>query len=157
PSIMMRNDGAAGFVNATTPTLAVTDNCHSVAAADYDNDGDMDLYIAVSLGPNHLLRNDGPAGFVDVTPVNLRLGHHSVSPCWGDYDNDGWLDLFVTETLGDQQQDGVNHLFHNNGDGTFTEITPPVMMGTGTNAGVANGDYDGDGDLDLYVSSYVKR
>ena len=72
--------------------------------------------------------------------------------CWADYDNDGWSDLFVSST-----EFGVNHMFHNNHDGTFTENTSGPLGGTGTNAGAAAGDYDGDGDLDLYLSSYLER
>ena len=151
PSVFMRNDGAAGFTNITTPALANTINGHSGASADYDNDGDLDIYTALANYPNHLLRNSFGT-FEDVTPANLALGAHSVGVCWADFDNDGWVDLFVSTT-----QLGVNHMFHNNGNGTFTEITAGPLVGTGTNAGIAAGDFDDDGDLDLYVSSYLSR
>ena len=151
PSVFMRNDGAGGFTNTTTPALANTINGHSGSSADYDNDGDLDIYTAHANKPNHLFRNNFGT-FADVTPPNLVLGAHSVGVCWADFDNDGWIDLFVSST-----ELGVNHMFHNNHDGSFTENTTGPLVGTGTNAGVAAGDYDGDGDLDLYLSSYLQR
>jgi hypothetical protein len=151
PSVYMRNDGPAGFVNATTPVLGVRGNGHSASTADYDNDGDLDLLYVNVNGPNHLFCWNGGA-FYDCTPPNLVLDTHSVSGNWADFDNDGWLDLFMT-----QSQEYQNHFFHNNGDGTFTDIVQAPLLGTGANAGVAVADYDGDGDLDLYLSSYSRR
>jgi hypothetical protein len=149
-NLLLRNDGPDGFTDITTPNIEGTDSSHSAACADYDNDGDLDIYVANSYARNHLFRNDGTAQFVDYTPVELSLGWHSGSENWGDFDDDGWLDLYVSCT-----DDSTNHLFRNNHNGTFTDVTSGPLRGTGHGAGIANGDYDGDGDLDLYVSSYL--
>ncbi len=149
PNRLLRNDGNGVFTDVTTPAVAIASNGHSGAAGDFDNDGLLDIYVADANDVNHLLRNVGGMHFVDVTPAPLRLGAHSVSPCWGDFDNDGYLDLFVTTT-----EFGQSHMFKNNGDGTFTDVTTGPLVGSGTAAGVAAGDFDGDGDLDLYYTSY---
>lgn len=127
----------------------------AAAAADYDRDGYVDLYVTQSrMGePNMLYHNNGDFTFTDVAKeagvawVNEEHGA-SMGAVFGDYDNDGHLDLYVIKW-------GCNVLFHANGDGTFTEVTEP--SGTG-DCGNANGvifiDYDNDGDLDLYIGNY---
>lgn len=127
----------------------------AAAAADYDRDGYVDLYVTQSrMGePNMLYHNNGDFTFTDVAKeagvawVNEEHGV-SMGAVFGDYDNDGHLDLYVIKW-------GCNVLFHANGDGTFTEVTE--QSGTG-DCGNANGviflDYDNDGDLDLYIGNY---
>jgi hypothetical protein len=127
----------------------------AAAACDYDNDGDVDLYVTNSkLGyPGYLYRNNGDFTFTDVgeeagvARVNESHGV-SMAAVFGDYDNDGHRDLYIIKW-------GCNRLFHNNGDGTFADVTE--ASGTG-DCGNANGviwiDYDGDRDLDLYVGNY---
>jgi enediyne biosynthesis protein E4 len=133
-----------------------------VAWGDYDNDGWPDLYLVNQPGPwgaragsdapfSHLYRNNHDGTFADVTDhagVSNR-GGYGMGAAWGDVDNDGFLDLYVTNY-------GRSVLYHNNGDGTFTDVTD--------RAGVANHlwgmtpvwcDYDNDGWLDLYVANYV--
>jgi hypothetical protein len=84
---------------------------------------------------------------------------------WGDYDRDGWLDLYVVSMIGPlsmtpeegQQAGTCNRLFRNNGDGTFTDVTEAAGVGfCGWGMGAAWGDYDNDGDLDLYITGYVR-
>ncbi len=150
-----------------------------VALFDYDNDGDLDVYLlqGSSLGSdqnespsfpppeepplpkeyspgNRLFRNDlvpsGRLQFTDVTEV-ARVGHESygMGVAVGDYDADGNLDLYVTNF-------GPNVLYHGNGDGTFTDVT--VQSGAADNrwsTSAAFLDYDGDDDLDLFYTSYV--
>lgn len=127
--------------------------------ADYDNDGDPDLLLAnggysgagtLALYENRL---DQDEGFVSVT-VSSRIGSAETMPAswwgssWADYDNDGWLDVVVTRTKGRAL------VFHNEGDGTFTEVGAAlgrvVHMEDGKNPVWI--DYDGDGDPDLYLA-----
>ena len=127
--------------------------------ADYDNDGDLDLYVmrGAWLGsfgeyPNSLLRNNGDGTFEDVTAAAgmLRL-NPSPTAAWGDYDNDGWLDLFVANES--RARPRPCELWHNNGDGTFTDVAADVGLDhTGFVKGSVWGDYDNDGLPDLYLS-----
>jgi len=128
--------------------------------ADYDNDGDQDVLVLrggwMQTGgrfPNSLLRNDGSGRFVNVTrEAGVLSFRPTQTAAFGDYDNDGWLDLMV----GNEHLETDPHpsaLFHNNGDGTFTNRA--VNLGDaklGYVKGVVWGDYDNDGLQDLYVS-----
>jgi hypothetical protein len=122
-----------------------------VAVADYDNDGDLDLFVA-SYGPDVLWQNQGDGTFVDVAPgTPLAEPHHSVAAAWGDYDNDGWVDLYVGRFLGTEAET-PDALFRNV-NGTFEEVTPPVMLEQGASHGVAWADFDMDGDVDLALDN----
>jgi hypothetical protein len=146
------------------------------AIGDYDNDGNADIYIT-AVGTNHLFRNLGNGKFVDVT-VNAGVADpgFSTSAAWFDYDNDGKLDLFVAHYIEwsiekDQycSLDGKNKsyctpqaykgesstLFHNNGNGTFENVTQRAGLHdpTSKSLGVALLDYDNDGWLDLFVAN----
>ncbi len=131
------------------------------AFADYDNDGDLDLYVVNGSGPmnglapksiptNVLFSNNGDGTFTDVTQTaNVGDKGWGMGCVFGDYDNDGDLDLYVTNF-------GPNVLYRNSGDGTFTNVTKIAGVGDdrwGTSA--AFGDYDNDGYLDIYVANYV--
>ncbi len=145
---LFRNDGAGTFVDATSGPLGDTFSTHMSTWADYDNDNDPDVFIVNFNGPNRLLRNDG-GSFTDVTPPALAIASHSFAADWGDYDNDGDLDLFVAvywSGLSDK-------LFRNDGNGVFTDVTPAVMTAWDYTQGCAWGDYDNDGDLDLFVTN----
>ncbi len=129
----------------------------SVAAVDFDKDGHIDLYLTNSRtgAPNKLYRNMGDGSFVDVAHqvgVDRANDRHGVSmdAAWGDYDNDGHSDLYVAKW-------GWNILYHNDGDGTFTDVTESAGVGDKGNANAALWfDYDGDGWLDLYVANYFR-
>jgi len=147
-----RNDGRGVFTRIQTGALANEGgNSGGIAWGDYDNDGDLDLFLTGGMGAGDnqdLFRNDGPDGFVRITEgaiVNDRGS--SVSAAWGDYDNDGYLDLFVSNNSGLN-----NWLYHNEGDGTFSKVTEGAVVNDGGRSwGCAWADYDNDGDLDLFV------
>lgn len=133
---------------------------------DYDRDGWLDLFAVNTSGPltwnsdqmdqspahTALYRNNGDGTFTDVSAeAGVDLRAWGMSAAVGDVDNDGWPDLFVTAY-------GTNVLYLNNGDGTFSEATQAAGLGEheGFWTGAAFGDYDRDGDLDLYVTGYVQ-
>ena len=135
-----------------------------IAAIDYDRDGYPDLFIVngsilegfpIGSAPtNHLYHNNRDGTFTDVT-AQAGLAHsgwgHGV--CVGDYDNDGFDDLFVT------YYNQPNVLYHNNGDGTFTDVTRAAGLDTPAHnwgSGCSFIDYDRDGKLDLYAAGYVE-
>jgi len=126
----------------------------SAAWGDYDNDGQPDLLISRIRGPAMLFRNNGDGTFTDVSAsAGVTVALDGYTAVWGDYDNDGWLDAYITrgEYLTNPPREGW--LFHNNHDGTFTEVGAAAGVAGGPQAvqPAAWGDYDNDGWLDLYV------
>lgn len=151
-----------------------------VAVADFDNDGYEDLFVT-AYGGNHLYRNLGNGRFADVT-VKAGVGGSSIagqqwstSAAWVDLDNDGRLDLIVLRYVVwdfddlwcGEHRDGFRSychpdvfpalrplVYHNNGDGSFTEVGEKIGMGTpGKGLGIALADFDGDGKVDLAVAN----
>ncbi len=131
--------------------------------ADYDRDGDQDLYVTND-GVSRLYRNNGGGIFADVAAAaGVLVDGPSTSAAWGDYDRDGLLDLYVVGYGrcggADVQQKLVyaeDHLFHNKGDGTFTDVTTllgPAAATRGAGFQAAWVDYDHDGDQDLYLGN----
>jgi len=121
------------------------------AIADYDNDGDLDIFVA-TYGPDVLWQNQGNGTFKLVSQGTALAGdYHSTTAAWGDYDNDGWPDLFVASYLADQAE-APDHLFHNE-RGTFVNVTPAAMLEKGASHGIAWADFDADGDLDLALAN----
>jgi enediyne biosynthesis protein E4 len=136
------------------------------AWGDYDNDGYPDLYVVDVAGPltdtpeqlakspggNRLYHNNRNGTFTDVT-INAGVGFKGIgmAAAWADFDNDGQLDLVITSF------DRII-LYRNNGNGTFTDVTKKAGLDTyrGFWAGAAWGDYDRDGNVDLFVCGYVK-
>ena len=154
-----RNNGDGTFTDVTVEAgLEGMVGGLNLVHADYDNDGFLDLLVLrggwMDEGhPNSLLRNNGDGTFTDVTEdAGLLAPSPTQTAAWGDYDNDGWLDLFIgTETL--QRETYPCQLFHNNGDGTFTDVAADAGVAVvGFVKGVVWGDYDNDGRLDLYVT-----
>jgi hypothetical protein len=148
-----------------------------VAIGDYDNDGFEDIYVT-GYGGNALYHNNGNGTFTDVTKTaGVAAGGWSASAGFFDYDNDGKLDIFVTRYLdwsfktnrycGEQKPgyraychpdnyDGAtNILYHNNGDGTFTDVSAKAGIANpnGKGLGVSFADYDGDGYTDVFVAN----
>ncbi len=169
---LWRNDGGGVFVEVTT-AAGVADASHDgsgVSVADFDNDGDLDLYLANSdadvFFKNQLIET-GTATFIDVTATafpGITTLQRGTSASWGDYDKDGFLDLYVSNHreiagTGTGTQD---RLFHNNGNGTFTDVSNLLLGGDGTRDGfdlnlggygfIAGWtDFDRDGDLDIFL------
>lgn len=157
-------DGAGGFVDkASAAGLDGITGGLNVIHADYDNDGDQDLFIlrGAWLGesgkhPNSLLRNNGDATFSDVTyAAGLGSAHPTHSAAWADFNLDGHLDLFVgnESAVANGGPSHPSELFLNNGDGTFTDVA--AASGLTLDAfvkGVAWGDVNNDGLPDLYAS-----
>ncbi|HWB73570.1 MAG TPA: CRTAC1 family protein [Nannocystaceae bacterium] len=127
--------------------LATVLDTAGVTLADYDNDGDPDVYL-LRLGPNVLLRNDDGVALVDVSAeAGVDYDGHPSSASWGDYDEDGYLDLYLC-AMGSEP----DRLYHNEGDGTFTERSDLLVGQQGVQAFAASfSDFDDDGDVDIYV------
>ena len=126
--------------------------------ADYDNDGYLDLYITrggwSGAAENTLYHNNGDGTFSDVThAAGVADPQSSFCAAWADYDNDGYLDLYIADgVIGDG---AANVLYHNNGDGTFTNTAETAgVANTGNSLGTAWGDYDKDGHIDLHVVNF---
>jgi len=124
-----------------------------VSWGDYDNDGYLDLFVSnggqFGNQNNFLYRNNGDSTFTKITIGSIvNDGGKSYACTWGDYDNDCYLDLFVAN-FGQN-----NYLYHNNGDGTFAKITAGTIVNDGMQSiGATWGDYDNDGNLDLFVAN----
>ena len=179
PCMLYRNNGDGTFTECAAENgVAITAWVKAVVSGDFNNDGRPDLYLSVFGGANILLRNDGPAGadktpkaawrFTDVAKAARVTEPIKSFPCWfWDFDNDGWLDIFVCgysiTNAGDILADYLGsapptaerpRLYHNNHDGTFTDVTQSagldkVLEGMGANFG----DLDNDGWLDFYVGT----
>jgi len=128
-----------------------TDHSRHMDWADYDNDGNLDLFIANEENENnHLFNSNGDGTFSQITEGEIVNNNGaSFGSSWADYDNDGDLDLFVANWNNQN-----NFLYNNNGDGTFTRITDGVIVNDkGFSIGTSWGDIDNDGDLDLFVAN----
>jgi enediyne biosynthesis protein E4 len=179
-SRLFRNElqsGSLRFVDVTEAAgITATGYGMGVASGDFDNDGCIDLYLT-NLGANQLLKNDCDGTFTDVTRGSGTADPGwSVSAAFVDIDRDGWLDLFVGHYLNYTVATNIrcyglsgqtdycpphvfraqpSHLFRNNRNGTFTDITAVAGLTSefGAALGVATADYNGDGWIDLYVAN----
>lgn len=175
---LYRNDGGMKFTDVTTQAgLEGAGYSMGAAAADYDNDGHTDLFVA-GVFHNILYRNRGDGTFEDVTEhAGIKSDKWAVGGGWFDYDNDGWLDLFVVNYskfslehgrfCGDRARNLRTYchpkyfegltctLYRNRHDGTFEDATVQAGFGKHVGRGMAVGfaDYDNDGHVDLYVTN----
>jgi len=182
-SRLYHNNGDGTFSDVSSQSgLSLASYGMGASWGDYDNDGDLDLYLT-NYGPNILYRNMGDGRFEDVTKTaGVGDDRFSAGSAWGDYDRDGHIDLYVTTYVdfvfreedrhaGTRQygseipftlnpstySPASNRLYHNNGDGTFTDVAPgtPVANPTGRSLGIAWFDFNLDGLLDIYVANDV--
>ena len=175
---LYRNNGDGTFTDVTAQAgLRGEGYGMGVAVGDFDNDGWPDLYVT-SLGRNNLYRNNRDGTFTDVTErAGVAGSGWSVSACFVDYDRDGWLDLIVTRYLDwdfdrnifcGEKRPGyraychpnefapATHLvFHNNGDGTFSDVSKKCGIGAvpAKGLGIAIGDFDLDGWPDIVIAN----
>jgi hypothetical protein len=149
---LLRNNGNGTFTDVTKEAgLMEPANSISATWADFDNDGFLDLFVCCETGPNRLYRNRGDGTFQEVAAKAGVQGKQKVckGAAWIDYDNDGYPDLFVTYANSNPQ------LFHNNRNGTFTDVTAEMGI-TGPECGFSCWafDYDNDGYLDIFATCY---
>src|SRR5439155_25244271 len=145
-NFLYHNDGGTNFTKITSGRIVndIADG-EGCAWADYDNDGNPDLFVCNWRNTkNFLYHNNADGTFTRVTNSSaggiVTENSDSIDCAWGDYDNDGFLDLFVANAFGEKK-----FLYHNNGNGTFTKITnSPVTLDVGNAPGCAWGDYDND-------------
>lgn len=175
-NVLYRNQGDGTFIDATADAGLQQNKGYGMGclAADYDNDGDADLYLT-NFGKNQLYRNNGDGTFTDVTShAGVGDGNWSVSASFGDFNLDGHLDLYVANYLdyqletahacflegvhiycGPHEYPGVRDtLYRNNGDGTFTDVTTRAgVHNSGKGLGVLFTDYNNDGYPDIFVAN----
>ena len=175
---LYRNDGGMKFTDVTLEAgVAGAGYSMGASAADYNNDGYTDLFVA-GVYRNILYRNLGNGKFEDVTEAaGIKSDKWSVAAGWLDYDNDGWLDLFVVNYAhwtpdfdrycGDRERDlrvychpkyfeGLpNTLYRNRRDGTFEDVSKEagILEHIGRGMSVAFADYDNDGFTDVFVTN----
>ncbi len=186
PNILYRNNGDGTFTEITEQT-GVGDDRFSAGCnwVDYDNDGHIDLYVSnyvefsyrdydvtqrsrqydaetpYTLNPssyppvgNRLYRNNGDGTFSDVAQAAgvANTQGRSLGASWFDFDGDGWIDLYVANDV------SANGVFRNRGDGTFDDIGASSLAADYRGAmGLAVGDYDHDGDQDLFVTHWIAQ
>ena len=138
-------------------------NGFAITVGVYDNDGYPDVFVTrlgFYAGECQLFHNNGDGTFTDVTKAaGLKVWGPGFTASWIDYDGDGFIDLFIANNLGGLfERKTPNRLFHNNGDGTFTEVTEAAGLSTmWPTIGGAWGDYDNDGRPDLFLSNGLGR
>jgi enediyne biosynthesis protein E4 len=186
PDLFVANDGAEAYLYhnnkngtftevAVTSGMALTMNGDAMAAmcmslGDYDNDGNLDLYISdFQLASDHVWHNDGKGFFDEVSETaGITLPTRNVLSFGGgffDYDNDRWLDLFIANghvyeeverVNSDSHYKQINSLFHNDGNGKFTDVTKAAGEGFTkpfAGRGAAFADFDNDGNIDIVVAN----
>ena len=176
PNRLLKNLGGGKFKKSTA-IQEVWANTFQSTWSDYDQDGDVDLYISNDFAPDYLFRNDGQQGFTDVTRATggAAMRGYGMGVTWGDYNGDGWQDLYVSNMyskagkriIGQMQTElDSRYLMSANGNRLFKNLDGrkfDLVSGEGpddlhvTKAGWSWGgqlcDFDNDGWLDLYVSS----
>ncbi|MFK7847686.1 MAG: VCBS repeat-containing protein, partial [Rhodothermales bacterium] len=160
--LFQNNAGSFTDVAAAAGVADASNDGAGVAAADYNNDGCIDLYLANSI-IDVLFENNCDGTFTDIyagSGLETSGERRGTSASWGDYDNDGFVDLYVAHhypldgtNVPDDKSKGQDYLYHNNGDGTFTDVTDDMLGDDREKASFMGSwtDYDNDGDLDIYM------
>jgi hypothetical protein len=157
PNSLLRNDGSGRFRDVTF-AAGLGESHHPTQTAgwaDYDHDGDLDLYVGNEWSPtcpsaSQLFQNQGDGTFRDVAQAAGVLNErYAKGVAWGDFDEDGWPDLYVSNMAGE------NRLYRNRGDGSFEDVARAAGVERPWSAfGCIAWDYDQDGHLDLWVAGY---
>ena len=184
-NVLLQNQGGLSFLDVTDETgLGVENYRFSFAASweDYDNDGDVDLYIANDFGPNQLFRSEGEYFVDESSESGSQDWGFGMSATWADYDRDGFMDLYVSSMFSGAGNQVVaqsdfnanmpeetrsrylkmvrgNTLLKNSGQGQFEDLTSPMAEGFGGWAwGAKFADFNNDGWEDLYVANgYISQ
>jgi len=149
---LLRNNCNGTFTDVTEQSglgKTVT-STNSAVWADFDNDGYLDVFIVNEKAPSQLFHNRGDGTFEDIShAAGIDRNSFSKGVTAADYDNDGYVDFYVSNV------DGPNYLYHNNHDGTFTDIAKQAgVQAPGSGFATWFFDYDNDGWPDLFVTSY---
>ena len=173
PNSLLENDGTGRFRDVTFESQLGDAHfpTQTAAWADYDLDGHLDLYVGNEDYPSQLFRNNGDSTFTEVTKAaGVENRRYCKAVVWGDYDGDRYPDLYVsnygslaspdgspgtTSNAFAAQSGSPNRLYHNNGDGTFTDVASQVGV-TEPSTGFTSWfwDFNNDGALDIFASSY---
>ncbi|MDZ4829955.1 MAG: FG-GAP-like repeat-containing protein [Phycisphaerae bacterium] len=153
---VFENLGDGTFTDRTlTSGMPPMSGLSALATADYDGDGDVDVFLSRAFETAVLFQNDGGFSFTDVTfPAGIDAARVGKGVCWGDYNGDGYVDLYICNyrNITEDPTTSDNFLYHNNGDGTFTDVAAAVGVNSDSPSLEAVWtDFDRDGDLDLYV------
>lgn len=171
PNYLFVNNGKGYFTNESYERGVMgqgrqSSYGHTIGSAwaDYDNDGYWDLFAANIAHPRFidfsdksmLYHNSGAPDYIfkDMREAaGITYAETHSDPSWGDYDNDGFVDLFITSIYEERE----SFLYHNNGDGTFKEVSYPSGMMVFNGWGAAWADYDNDGNLDMFAGGQLFR
>jgi len=161
---LFRNNGPPDwdFTEIPSSETGITAPTYSGVWADYDNDGDLDLFTVSSRGDRAdcLWQNNGDGSFTNATTeAGIVDIYETVAAAWGDFDGDGYVDLYLgnyedRDNMGEPRPD---YLWQNNRDGTFTDVSNDAGIRAEEDQctrGINCGDFDNDGDLDIYVANY---
>lgn len=164
-NLLYRNNGDGSFTKITnTPLTQTAGNWWSASWGDYDNDGNLDVFISNSNGQkNALYKNNGDWNFTQITSDTIvnEAGYNAITG-WGDFDNDGDLDMFVTQAYYSGTSGLNNRLYKNmkieTGTATFQRVAAnDLTSNNGWTYGFAWGDYDRDGDPDIFCANTLNE
>lgn len=156
--LLYRNNRDGTFLPISSSPIVVddSDSGSGVAWADYDNDGHLDLVVGNYIGKTKLFHNNGDGMFTKTLANAVVADGQANTTIWGDYNNDGYVDLMVLTPAGP-----LNRLYRNNGDGSLSKMTSAETGNIASDGGNADsgtwGDYDNDGDLDMFVTHFNEK